>query len=108
METKFAVFKGKGIRKVIHNNEWCFSVFDVVAVLTESKDTASYIKKMRKRDDELSKGWGQIVTPLWLDTEGGRIAGEAREKLEKETKRIVVSKGNYLTQSELKKRLEKK
>lgn len=25
---------------------------------------------------------------------GGRIAGEAREKLEKETKRIVVSKGN--------------
>lgn len=71
METKIAVFKGRGIRKVIHNNEWWFSVFDVVAVLTESKDAASYIKKMRKRDDELSKGWGQIVTPLWLETEGG-------------------------------------
>jgi prophage antirepressor-like protein len=31
METKIAVFKGKGIRKVIHNNEWWFSVSDVVA-----------------------------------------------------------------------------
>lgn len=39
---------------------------------------------------------------------GGRIAGDAREKLEKETKRMVVSKGNYLEQPERKKRLAKK
>lgn len=72
METKIAVFKKKEIRKVIHNNEWWFSVADVVSVLTDSKDSSDYIKKMRKRDDELSKGWGQIVTPLWLETEGGK------------------------------------
>ena len=39
---------------------------------------------------------------------GGKIAGDAREKLEKETKKMVVSKENYLDAPEKRKRLEKK
>lgn len=39
---------------------------------------------------------------------GGRIAGDAREKLERETKKMVVSKENYLDAPEKRKRLEKK
>jgi hypothetical protein len=39
---------------------------------------------------------------------GGRIAGDARENLEKETKKMVVSKENYLTVPEKRKRVEKK
>jgi hypothetical protein len=38
---------------------------------------------------------------------GGRIAGDARENLEKETKKMVVSQDNYLRASEKRKRLEK-
>jgi prophage antirepressor-like protein len=72
METKIAIFKGKEIRKIIHNNEWWFSVSDVVAVLTDSKDPSGYIKDMRRRDAELSKGWGQIATPLSIETPGGK------------------------------------
>jgi len=72
METRIALFRGKGIRKMLHNNEWWFAVGDVVEVLTDTLNSSDYIKKMRKRDDELSKGWGQIVTPLWLETEGGK------------------------------------
>ena len=30
MDTKIAVFKGKKVRKTIHNNEWLFVVNDVV------------------------------------------------------------------------------
>ena len=71
METSIAVFRGKEIRKTIHNNEWWFSIADVVEVLTETTNSSDYIKKMRKRDDELAKGWGQIVTPLSVQTEGG-------------------------------------
>jgi hypothetical protein len=70
--TKIVVFKGKKIRKTIFKNEWWFSVGDVVGVLTDTINSTDYIKKMRRRDNELSKGWGQIVTPLWLETEGGR------------------------------------
>ncbi|MEE9911027.1 MAG: Bro-N domain-containing protein [Deltaproteobacteria bacterium] len=72
METKISVFKGKEIRKTINNNEWWFSIADVIAVLTDSKDPSRYIKDMRRRDAELSKGWGQIATPLSLVTEGGK------------------------------------
>jgi hypothetical protein len=70
-ETHLAVFKGKQIRRTLHKNEWWFSVADVVVVLADTVNATDYIKKMRNRDSELAKGWGQIVTPLWLDTEGG-------------------------------------
>ena len=33
---------------------------------------ASYIKTMKRRDPMLAKGWGQIVTPLFVQTPGGR------------------------------------
>ena len=69
--THIVLFKGKEVRRTIHNNEWWFSVSDVVELLTDTKNAADYIKKMRKRDEELSKGWGQIVTPLALETAGG-------------------------------------
>jgi hypothetical protein len=72
METKIAVFKGKGIRKMLHNNEWWFVITDIVSVLTDSVDPSGYIKDMRRRDGELSKGWGQIATPLWIETSGGK------------------------------------
>ncbi len=72
MATKIAIFKGKQVRKTIHNNEWWFVVNDVVEVLTDSANVADYIKKIRSRDEELAKGWGQIVTPLLIETSGGR------------------------------------
>jgi hypothetical protein len=72
MDTKLVVFQNKEIRRTLHNNEWWFSVADIVETLTDTSNATDYIKKIRKRDAELSKGWGQIVTPLWLETEGGR------------------------------------
>jgi len=69
--TKIAVFRGKRIRKTLYKDEWCFSIGDVVEALTDTPNSADYIKKMRKRDPELAKGWGQIVTPLVVETDGG-------------------------------------
>src|SRR4030042_21691 len=69
--TKIAVFRGKQIRKTLYKNEWWFSISDVVEALTDTPNSSDYIKKMRKRDAELGKGWGQIVTPLVIETEGG-------------------------------------
>ena len=39
--------------------------------MTDTVNPTDYIKKMCLRDKELAKGWGQIVTPLRLATEGG-------------------------------------
>ncbi|MBF0386624.1 MAG: Bro-N domain-containing protein [Candidatus Omnitrophica bacterium] len=70
-ETKIAIFRKKEIRKTIHNNEWWFGIVDVIAALTDSARPDGYIKDMRRRDPELSKGWGQIATPLSIKTPGG-------------------------------------
>jgi hypothetical protein len=69
---KIAIFQRKGIRKTIYNNEWWFVVEDVVSALTDSVNPKDYINKMRRRDPELSKGYGQIVHPLKVDTAGGK------------------------------------
>ena len=73
METSIAVFRGKEIRKTIHNNEWWFSVSDVAEVLTDSTDPRQYIKKMRHRDSELNSYWGTICTPLRLKALDGKM-----------------------------------
>ena len=72
MSHTLALFEGQEIRKVRHQEEWRFAIVDVVAVLSNSINPSDYIKKMRRRDAELSKGWGQIVTPLAIITEGGK------------------------------------
>ena len=41
------------------------------SALTDSVQPDGYIKDMRRRDPELSKGWGQIATPLSVPTPGG-------------------------------------
>ena len=61
---KIAVFQKKEIRKILHKNEWWFSVADIVEVLTDSVDVKQYIKKMRQRDPELNSYWGTICTYL--------------------------------------------
>ena len=70
--TKIAIFQKKEMRKTIHNNEWWFVINDIVKVLTDTPNAKDYIRKMRIRDEELSKGWGQIVTPLLIATAGGK------------------------------------
>jgi len=69
--TRIAVFKGKEIRKTLHKNEWWFVVNDIIQALTDTPDPKDYTRKMRDRDEELGKGWGQIVTPLSVQTTGG-------------------------------------
>ncbi len=44
----------------------------MVEALADSANPTDYIKKMKKRDPELAKGWGQIVTPLSVQTAGGK------------------------------------
>jgi hypothetical protein len=73
MDTKIAVFRGKEIRKTLQNDEWWFSVSDVVEALTDSTDPKQYIKKLRQRDQELNSYWGTICTPLAILAPDGKI-----------------------------------
>ena len=68
------LFQERKVRTIWDDQEekWYFCVADVVEVLTDSTNPTDYIKKMRKRDPMLAEGWGQIVTPLAVQTAGGK------------------------------------
>jgi prophage antirepressor-like protein len=48
-ETKIVLFKNKAIRKTLYNNEWWFSVVDVILALTDSLNPRDYWFKMKIR-----------------------------------------------------------
>jgi DNA-damage-inducible protein D len=52
-ENKLIVFQEKAIRRTWHNEEWYFSVSDVVGVLSESKDPKAYWRKLKQRENQL-------------------------------------------------------
>lgn len=64
VDNRIAIFEWNEVRKIINNDEWWFSIEDIIYVLTESLDPKQYIKKMRTRDLELKNNWGTICTPL--------------------------------------------
>jgi hypothetical protein len=47
--TKIAIFKGKKIRKTLFQNEWWFSVIDVIEALTDSSQPSKYWTAMKAR-----------------------------------------------------------
>lgn len=71
--TKISIFKGKRVRRIIYQNEWWFSVVDVVEALTDSVNARDYWFKMKirvKNDDgiELST----ICRQLKLESSDGK------------------------------------
>jgi DNA-damage-inducible protein D len=70
-ENALVVFQGENVRRTWYDDQWWFVVVDLVKVLTDSVNPSDYLKKVRIRDEELNKGWGQIVTPLSIETTGG-------------------------------------
>ena len=73
-QDKIQLFEDQPIRSAWdeEQEEWYFSVVDVVKVLTDSADPKQYIKKMRSRDPELNAKWGTICTPVAMTAADGK------------------------------------
>ena len=52
-EKSLIVFQDKKIRRLWHNDEWHFSVSDIIAILTDSKDELAYWRKLKQREPQL-------------------------------------------------------
>jgi len=74
--TKIALFQGSKIRKIVHKNEWYFSVVDIVAVLTNQTNfqlARNYWKVLKNR---LKKEGSEVVTKcnrLKMEAEDGKL-----------------------------------
>ena len=68
------LFQDKKIRSVWNDEEeqWYFSVVDVVEVLTDSVNPTDYLKKMRKRDESLALYIGTNCPQVEMATESGK------------------------------------
>jgi len=72
-ETRIAIFKGKKVRKTSYQNEWWFSVVDVVEVLTDSSNPRDYWYKMKIRErDESGAELSTICRQLKLESPDGK------------------------------------
>ena len=71
-DSKIVVFQDKQIRRAWMNEQWYFSIADVVEFLTDSVDVKQYIKRMRQRDPLLNRNWGTICTPVAMIAADGR------------------------------------
>jgi hypothetical protein len=73
---RVAIFKGKKIRKVVHENEWWFSVVDVVQALTDQIDDLTARKYWNKLSQRLNDEGSQLVTfchQLKLEAPDGKM-----------------------------------
>jgi hypothetical protein len=64
MQNKLVVLKGKEIRRTLHDNEWFFSVIDVVGVLSESNNPKRYwsdLKRKLKQEAASGQPYEKIV-----------------------------------------------
>jgi DNA-damage-inducible protein D len=72
--TKIVLFRGLKIRKTIHNNEWWFSIIDVVEVLSNSTNPRDYWFKMKIRlSDEEKVELSTICLQLKLMASDGKM-----------------------------------
>ncbi len=69
-EDKIILFQERKIRRIWQDEQWFFSIIDVITVLTDSKDSRQYWKRLNQRDVQIKAGV-QIV-PVLFDTEGGK------------------------------------
>ena len=56
------VFQGKNIRRVWHNEQWHFSVTDIIAVLTGQEDFQAARKYWNKLSQRLRDEGSEVVT----------------------------------------------
>ncbi len=67
-ETKIAIFKGKKVRKILHQNEWWFSVIDAIEVVADTDRPRKYwsdlkVKLIKEGYFEVSEKIGQLKMP---------------------------------------------
>ena len=69
------LFQDRKIRSVWNEDEeqWYFSIEDIVAALTDSADPKQYIKRMRSRDTQLQINWGTICTQVQMIAHDGKL-----------------------------------
>ncbi|MFW5852994.1 MAG: Bro-N domain-containing protein [Nanoarchaeota archaeon] len=72
-KNKLVVFQDKKIRRIWHNEEWYFSVIDVVEVLTDSNNPRNYWSMLKKRDQDAGIELSTSCVQLKMTAPDGKL-----------------------------------
>lgn len=72
MKNELTPFEGKEVRKVWHDDQWYFSVIDVIAVLTDSKNPNRYWTDLKRRTEKESGQSYAFCVSLKLKGQDGK------------------------------------
>ena len=88
--SKIILFKDQAIRSHWDEKqeEWFFSVVDVVAALTDSANPTDYLKKIRKRDEQLGEYIGTNCPQVTMRSTAGKTRKTLAGKTAKEYKQF--------------------
>src|SRR3989344_1452131 len=82
-DNALVVFQSKKIRRIWFKEEWHYSLVDIVKALTDSVNPTDYLKKLRKRDEELGSYLGTNCPHVEMLTETGKkrqiLAGNTKD-----------------------------
>ena len=99
-KNKLAIFLGKKIRKIWHDDEWYFSVVDIVTALTDSPTPRQYWGKVKQREFvkiQLSPIWVQLKLPSKdgksYKTDCENIKGAFRKRMKEIYEKKAAPKG---------------
>ncbi len=71
-ENAMTPFEGTGIRKVLHNDEWFFSVIDIIEALTETPHPSRYWQDLKRKSSKLEGQLYDFIVKLKLEGLDGR------------------------------------
>lgn len=73
-QLRMTLFKRKLIRKVVHNNEWYFSITEIIDVLTDSANSRRYWSDLKRKLIE-NDGFAQLyekIVQLNMESSDGK------------------------------------
>lgn len=73
IQNKISLFENNEIRKIFKNNEWYYSVLDIISFFTDCANSTDYLKKLKNKDILLKKEWDNLCINVNMKTKDGKI-----------------------------------
>lgn len=71
-QNKLILFQEQEIRRIWYQEEWYFSILDIIQILADTANPTDYFKKMRKRDEALKAYVGTNCPHVALEGKTGK------------------------------------